>query len=226
MGQTNIVYNFILKTLNFMLKSNSFTISVFLILAILFSEPFANSADSLLAEYSKNLTLHKHFTADFTQYRYIAMFKKPLISTGTISFSYPDKILFHYKTPVEAVILLNNNRMKRYRIEKGEYIEQSSMEMVSKPIVREILHFFKGDFIKSRSFNVEINKDKPGAFILIPTDSAAKHFFSSIEFSFSENLQYLEEIKLTEQSDDYILVKHEQPSFKTVPDSIFNIQIK
>ena len=152
------------------------------------------------------------------------MFKKPLISTGTISFSYPDKILFHYKTPVEAVILLNKNRMKRYRIEKGEYNEQPSMEMVSKPIVRNIMHFFKGDFIKSGSFNVKINKDKPRTFTLTPANSESKHFFSSIEFSFSENLQYLEEIKLTEQREDYILVKNEQPSFKAVPDSIFNIQ--
>ena len=49
--------------------------------------------------------------------------------------------------------------MKRYRIEKGEYSEQPSMEMVSKPIIRNIMHFFKGDFIKSSSFNVKINKD-------------------------------------------------------------------
>lgn len=152
------------------------------------------------------------------------MFKKPLISTGTISFSYPDKILFHYETPLEAVILLNNNKMKRYRIEKGEHIEQPSIEMVTKPIVRNIMHFFKGDFVKSGGFNVSINKDKSRTFILIPTDSKSKHFFSSIEFSFSENLQYIEEIKLTEPSEDYILVKHEQPSFKAVPDSIFNIQ--
>jgi outer membrane lipoprotein-sorting protein len=211
---------------NNLLTKKTFVYFIYFIITLFVEQPFPNSADSLLAEYSKNLTLHKHFTADFTQYRYIAMFKKPLISTGTISFSYPDKILFHYKTPVEAVILLNNNRMKRYRIEKGEYIEQPSMDMVSKPIIRNIMHFFKGDFVKSGSFNVEINKDKSRAFILIPSDSKSKHFFSSIEFSFSENLQYLEEIKLTEQSDDYILVKHEQPSFKTVPDSIFNIQIK
>ena len=154
------------------------------------------------------------------------MFKKPLISTGTISFSYPDKILFHYKTPLEAVILLNNNKMKRYRIEKGEHIEQPSIEMVTKPIIRNIMHFFKGDFVKSGAFSVAINKDKSRTFILIPADSKSKHFFSSIEFSFSENLQYIEEIKLTEQSEDYILVKHEQPSFKAVPDSIFNIQKK
>lgn len=211
---------------NKLLVKKLFILSIYFITILYIVQPCANSADSLLAEYSKNLTLHKHFTANFTQYRYISMFKKPLISTGTISFSYPDKILFHYKTPVEAVILLNKNRMKRYRIEKGEYSEQPSMEMVSKPIIRNIMHFFKGDFIKSKSFNVEINKDKPRTFTLIPANSESKHFFSSIEFSFSENLQYLEEIKLTEQSEDYILVKNEQPSFKAVPDSIFNIQKK
>ena len=207
-----------------MLKTKSLFILFYIISIIFFTESYANSADSLLTEYSKNLTLHKHFTADFTQYRYISMFKKPLISTGTIYFSYPDKILFHYKTPLEAIILLNNNKMKRFRVEEGKNIEQPSLEMISKPIIRNIMHFFKGDFVKSRSFKVEINKNKPRAFILIPADSGAKHFFSSIEFSFSEDLQYIAEIKLIEQSSDYILVKNEQPSFKAVPDSVFNIK--
>jgi hypothetical protein len=207
-----------------MFKMKPLIILLYLISFIFFTKSHANSADSLLAEYSKNLTLHKHFTADFTQYRHISMFKKPLISTGTLYFSYPDKILFHYKTPLEAKILLHNNRMKRFRVEDGKNIEQPSIEMISKPIIRNIMHFFKGDFVKSRSFKVEISNNKPGTFILIPVDSGARHFFSSIQFSFSEDLQYLAEIKLIEKSSDYILIKHEQPSFKAVPDSVFTIK--
>ena len=202
----------------------SIIISIPVLIITFLTNTFASSADSLLTEYSKNLTLHKQFTADFTQYRYISMFKEPLISTGTIYFSYPDKILFHYKTPLEAKILLNNNKMKRFRVEEGKNIEQPSVEMVSKPIIRNIMHFFKGDFVKSRSFKVEISKNKPRTFILIPTDSGARDFFSSIEFSFSEDLQYLAEIKLVEKSSDYILIENEQPSFKPVPDSVFNIK--
>ena len=207
-----------------MLKMKSLFILFYIISIISFTESYANSADSLLTEYSKNLRLHKQFTADFTQYRYMSMFKEPLISTGTLYFSYPDKILFHYKTPLEVKILLNNNRMKRFRVEEGKNIEQPSIEMVSKPIIRNIMHFFKGDFVKSRSFKTEVNKNKPRTFTLTPARSGAKHFFSAIEISFPENLEYIAEIKLVEKSSDYILVKNEQPSFNAVPDSVFTIK--
>lgn len=193
------------------------------ILLISFSNSNATEADSLLSEYSKNLAQHKHFCAKFTQSRSMSLFKKPLVSTGTISFSYPDKILFHYTTPFESNILLNDNTMTRYRIEQGKYILQPSLEIVAKAITREIMRFIKGELTKNSPFTVKLNAEKPRTFNLIPTNSMAKTIFSSIQLSFSASLQYIEEIKLIEQNGDYILVKHERPSFDPIPDSVFTI---
>ncbi len=184
---------------------------------------YSDTADSLLVLHSKYLTKHKHFQADFTQSRSMSLFKKPLISTGTISFSYPDKILFHYKTPFESIILLTNNEMKRYHIENGIYVEQPSLEIVAKAITREIMRFLKGEFGKNMPFTVRVKDEKPRTFILIPTNAMAKTIFSAIEITFSKTREYIEQIRLVEQSGDYILIQHEEPSFEPIPDSQFSI---
>ncbi len=182
---------------------------------------YALSPDSLLAECSKKLTLNKHFCADFTQSRYMSMFKKPLVSTGTIFFSHPDKIKFHYKTPFESIILLSEDSMERYRIENGKKVKQPSMEIVAKAIAKEVTRYLGGNFSDEFPYDVKVEDNKPRKFILIPTNSMAKTVFSSIELIFSEDFLYIAEIKLIEQTKDYIHIKHETPSFEPLPDTVF-----
>jgi outer membrane lipoprotein-sorting protein len=194
---------------------------IIILVCIFITEPHASSADSLLNEHSKKLALHKHFCADFTQSRYMSMFKKPLVSTGTIFFSYPDKIKFHYKTPFESIILLSEDSMERYRIEQGKKVKQPSQEIVARSIAKEVTRYLGGNFSDEFPYDVTVDSNKPRKFILIPTHSMAKAVFSSIELTFSEDSLYIEEIKLIEQTKDYIHIKHERPSFETLPDSLF-----
>lgn len=114
--------------------------------------------------------------------------------------------------------------MKRYRIENGKYIEQPSHEVVAKAITREVMRYLGGEITKESPYNIKHDSSKPHQFILIPTHSMAKSVFSSIELTFSEDLLYIEQVKLTEHSGDYILIKHETPSFEVVPDSVYTIQ--
>ena len=195
--------------------------SIILFLAVTVIDSFSNNADSLLAVHAEGLTKHRHFEADFTQTRYMSLFKKPLVSTGTISFSYPDKILFHYKTPFESVILLIGNTMKRYYREKDTWAEQPSLEIVAKAITKEIMRFLKGKFTENMPFIVHVKKERPRTFSLVPKNEMAKTVFSAIEVTFAESCEYIEKIKLIEQTGDYILVTHKKPSFAPIPDSRF-----
>lgn len=199
------------------------TISIFLVL-FLYGLTFGNNADSLLDQKANILKTHKHFSAKFTQSRYMAMFRKPLISTGEISFSHPDKILFHYKTPFEAIILLKEGSMKRYRIENGKYIEQPSMEIVAKAITKEVLRYLKGDFTKDFPYTVIHDNKKPLAFLLFPKSSIAQAIFANIELIFSADYTYIEQITLNETGGDYIQIKHEKPIFEPLPKSTFIIE--
>ncbi len=178
--------------------------------------------DSLLSFYSAGLSHNTHFQASFTQSRYLAMFEKPLVSTGTVSFSSPDKIRFHYKTPFESVILFAGGNMKRYRVESGSYIEQPSLEIVAKAITREIVRYLSGSFTaRDFPYSVSVDPKDKRHITLVPTLSAAQAVFEKIELRFPADPLYIKSIRLVEPSGDYILIEHDAPSFAPLPDSLF-----
>lgn len=178
--------------------------------------------NDFLKTLSSKLGTYKQFSAEFTQSRYMSMFKKPLISTGTISFSYPDKIRFYYKTPFESIILLDGGTMKRFRIENDDFKEQPSMEIVAKIITKEIIRFLSGGLLEDAPYHIEYTASKPNQLSLIPQSAVARSVFSVIELYLSEDLTYIEQLKLVEENGDYIHIQHTSPSFKPLSDSIFH----
>ena len=181
----------------------------------------ANTRDSLLAFYSSRLSEHKHLSATFTQSRYLSMFEKPLVSKGTISYSYPDKIRFHYVLPFESVIVFSGGNMKRYRIDNGVAVLQPSMEIVAKAITREIVRYLSGGFAGDSPYDITVDSLNNRHVILVPSRSAARAVFSRIELFFPADPTYIEKIKLVEPSGDCILIEHDIPSFAPLPDSLF-----
>ncbi len=177
----------------------------------------------LFSKASQKLGTHKHFQANFTQYRSMQLFKKPLVSQGTISFSYPDKIKFHYKKPFESIILLNNNSMERYRFEQGSYVKQPSLEIVAKAITKEVLTYFNGNFSNNFPYDVSLDTTTANRFILFPKSKMAQTIFSSMEILFSTEGDYVKEIKLNEQNGDYVHIIHEIPIFDSLPDKHFTV---
>lgn len=211
------------------LKTFKYNFFSFLILQLVLSSQmynhiYANTIqDSILETLTNKLGTHKQFSAKFTQSRYMKMFKKPLISTGTISFSYPDKILFHYVTPFESFILLTDGTMKRYRIENGRPVKQTSLEIVAKIITKEIIRFLGGGLKNGGPYEIKYDSSKPNQLSLIPQSSMAQTVFSLIELIFSKDKTYIKQIKLIEKNGDYIHIQHKSPSFDPLPDSLFHV---
>jgi len=204
-----------LKMFNFLSllrKSPGWVVIVLLILFPAFAER-AYNIDSLLQQYSVNLAEHKHFTASFTQKRYLSLFEKPLVSTGTITFSYPDNIKLHYKTPFESIILFTGGELHRFRKDADTYVEQPAMEIVTKAITREMMRWLRADFLHDFPYKASVKKGNPRDLILIPENAAAKTLFSAIELTFSKESHYIERIALIEQSKDSIVITHKTPSF-------------
>ncbi|MFP4415713.1 MAG: outer membrane lipoprotein carrier protein LolA [Fibrobacterota bacterium] len=184
----------------------------------------AEVSDSLLQFIAGKLKQNRHFTAPFTQKRYMAMFEKPLISEGTINYLYPDNIRIEYVTPFESVILLTENSINRYRIENGKYIKQPSLEIVAKAITKEIIRYVSGEFISNGPYRITSASGAERHFILTPTNAAVKAIFDRIELFFPADPTYVQKVKLVETSNDSIVIEHEPPSFEPVPDSVFSIR--
>lgn len=203
----------------------TFICTVFLATGLLSPTRGISPQDSaLLAKYEHNLTEHRHFTAQFTQKRHMSMFNKPLVSTGTIAFEYPDRIVFRYDTPFESVILFTEGTMKRYRKENDGYVEQPSLEIVAKAITKEILKYLSGSIFTDSPYTITIDTVNPRHITLVPQRSAAKALFESIELFLPETKEYVERIRLNEPSGDYIEIIHRAPSFAPVDQTLFKVQ--
>ena len=198
--------------------------ALFLVLLLFTPKLFATTADSVLVSYAKNLQKHSCFSANFTQTRHLTLFPKPLISKGKISFLAPNNIRFDYNEPFKSVIIFSKGKMQRYRFENGKAVKQNSMEEVAKAITNEVMRFIKGEFSKDMPYTVKFDRSKIREIVLIPQNSLAKSIFKSITLTFSDDLSYLERIKLLENEGDFIDIFHEKPSYQTIPRSFFDIE--
>ena len=179
--------------------------------------------DSLLEVYAEHLSQHRSLSAAFTQRRYLAMFDRPLVSKGTVGFVHPDRFLLHYKEPFEAVILLKDGELKRYRVVDGTYKKQPSLEIVTKAITGEMMRWLSAEFTDDFPYEVEVAPNDARHLILTPKNPAARAIFSHMELFFPDNPEYLKKIKLVEENGDSIVVEHEQPSFAPLDDSAFAV---
>lgn len=179
--------------------------------------------DSLLQEYSAAISTHTSFQAPFTQSRYIAMFEKPLVSEGTISFAHPGSIKLHYSAPFEAVIVLRDGDMKRFRRQDGAWVEQPSLEIVTKAITSEMARWFAADFTSNFPYEVSVVGGDPRHLRLRPRNAAAKTLFEAIELRFPPEPNYIEKVKLVETSGDSIVIEHGRPSFEPLDEETFRI---
>lgn len=203
-----------------------------LCLALLVLVPPSNSAagpvdtDSLLRVYSNRLSQHRHLSAPFTQYRYLSMFDRPLVSKGTVKFAHPDRFMLHYTEPFEAVILLKDGDLQRYRVVDGVYEQQPSLEIVTKAITGEMMRWLSAEFTSNFPYEVEVDPGNMRHLVLTPRNPAAKAIFSHMELFFPEEPDYLKKIKLVEESGDSIVVEHDKPSFAPLDESAFSVPDK
>ncbi len=179
--------------------------------------------DSLLQVYSTAISTHTSFQAPFTQSRHIAMFDKPLVSKGVISFAHPGSIKLHYTAPFEAVILLRDGEMTRFRRQDGAWVEQPSLEIVTKAITSEMARWFSADFTSDFPYDVSVVDNDPRHLRLRPRNAAAKTLFEAIELRFPETPTYIEKVTLIETSGDAIVIEHGQPSFEPLGEETFTL---
>jgi outer membrane lipoprotein-sorting protein len=183
----------------------------------------AETVDSVLAFYESEIRKHPHFTTRFTQRRYMSLFDTPLVSEGTLKFSYPDRILLHYTEPFESIIFFMDGTIRRYLVKEGKHIEQPSLEIVAKAVTREMARWLSGSFTKNFPYTVTIDDTDSTHLVCTPENPAAQALFSAIHLFFVRKPVYIEKVKLIEQSGDSLVIEHEKPSFGKLSDDAFAV---
>jgi hypothetical protein len=179
--------------------------------------------DSLLRVYASAISQHRSFAASFRQLRYLSVFERPLVSSGTITYAYPSNVKLHYTKPFEAIVMLSKGTVRRFRAEEGAFVEQPSLEIATKAITTEMTRWFSADFTRDFPYDVAVGAEDPRRIVLTPTRAGARALFSAIELTFAPEPDYIRKVKLIEQSGDSLVIVHDEPSFDPVPPSAFTV---
>jgi hypothetical protein len=203
------------------MRAAAFTATLLCCAATLFAEQL--DVDSLLRVYASAVSRHRCFTASFRQRRYLSVFDRPLVSSGTITYAYPSSVKLHYTEPFEAVVMLCGEKVRRFRKEGGAFVEQPSLEIATRALTTEMTRWFSADFTEDFPYDAAVGDGDPRRIVLTPTRPGARALFSTIELTFAPTLDYIEKVKLVEQSGDSLVVQHDPPSFEPLSPAAFSL---
>lgn len=139
--------------------------------------------------------------ADFTQKRYLKIFKDPLISKGRLYYKAPDLLRWEYFSPLRSVMLKRGESINVYQFLEGAWKADSSQAVeVRRMIFAEINRWLKGRFNEAGVFTPSYDSGPPIRLILIPKEEF-KPFLNRIELIFSERPGIIRSVEMFEPQE-------------------------
>lgn len=163
-------------------------------------------------------------SADFVQYKHMSFMKKPVESTGKIYLKHPDRFSWSYITPFsykmvykdKKVFVRENGKTKTLDIGNSKQFEKISNLVTSS---------MRGAGYNEREFAVTyLKKDGANAVKLVPKMKDATKYIKEILLVFAKSDQQVEEVVLTEPSNDYtrFILKNRKVNAQ-INESVFNL---
>lgn len=140
--------------------------------------------------------------AEFVQEKHMAILARPLISKGRFSYQAPGSLRWEYDTPVRSILLVDDNRMKRYIQQNSTLVEDTGGHLQSMQIVlQEIGNWLNGRFEENPLFSASL---EPGRkIVLIPKEKAFAAFIEKIELLLSDQVGIIQAVVIYEGKDSY-----------------------
>lgn len=176
---------------------------VFLLLICLNTVPAyaLNANNTNLAELMQLFSQQKQSTVDFSEEKHASFLEEPIISSGHLEFSAPDKLYKFITKPdkitqkVEGNILEINDSNEVHSIDLNEHPEFAA-------ILRSIISLLSGDLAAlKKDFKLEFNTTPANWILLLkPHDSYVSGYIDSIKMFGEKNK--LSKIIVTEPNND------------------------
>jgi outer membrane lipoprotein-sorting protein len=158
---------------------------------------------------------------DFVQEKHMKILVKPLISEGKFFFSYPQSLRWEYTNPIQSLLVMHNEDIKRYVMSSEGMIEDGSAALqVMQVFLQEIISWIQGDFEKNPDFTAEL---QPGGIIFLkPKDPAMMNFIEKIALKLTDTAGVIESVTIYETPTTYTLIKFNNTIInQTIDDSVF-----
>lgn len=149
-------------------------------------------------------------SSDFTQEKFLAVFKDTLASSGHFYFKKPDSLRWELTHPIATGFVLNGNRGRRWHERTGQD-ESFDIERdpVMKIIAQQLLDWTRADFDRLRQdYHIVVIKEQPVVLRLEPLfDSAG--FLDHLLISFVPDGRHVQSVEMHEKDGDYTRIRFE-----------------
>lgn len=165
----------------------------------------------------------KTLTTDFVQYKHMDFLANDIETSGKMSFKSPNALLWQYVKPYKYSVVFKNNKISINDAGKKSSMDTGSSKMFDK-LNKLIVGSVSGNMFDETEFSISYYKTgKHNITKLVPKDAALKKYIKQMELYFDKKNNMVEEVKMTEPSDDYTkIVFKNKAANAPVPDSVFN----
>ena len=153
----------------------------------------------------KKASSFKTLKTEFIQEKKMIMFKNKLVMKGRIYLEKPNKIAWHVDSPVRYSVLITDKLIRQWDEDTNKVQEIS---LAKNPIFQNVLGqmtvWFSGEYGSLLDTNdVRIKKRDPLVIEFVPRDNnVSKKVIKSITITFREDQNYLQQLRIQENSGD------------------------
>ena len=194
---------------------------------LVLGQSFQKMADSKafqkkLHEVTKNT---KSLQTDFVQIKHLDVLSEDIESTGKLYYK-TNNLRWEYLAPLEYLIVLKDGKVSIKDEGKVSSYDLSGNKTFQK-INEMMMSSIQGDVLVAEEDYTYVFKESSKAYLveMYPKAQKVKEFMKSIKIYFSKKDYAVEQVKMTEQSGDYTLMKFNNKKINaSISDQLFIIK--
>ena len=168
----------------------------------------AEGGDPILAHLEAVSARVQTLSSDFTQQKYLAVFKEALVSRGRFYYRKPDRLRWELTAPVVSGFALNGQTGRRWQgSERSSRCFELDRDPVMKIVAEQLLAWARADFPWLRAhYRIRVVGSKPVRLRLEPL-FATGGFLDHLEIRFAPDGSHVQQVELHEKDGDYTRIR-------------------
>ncbi len=151
----------------------------------------------------------------FVQEKKMALFKKPMITKGSILLEMPDKLMWKVEAPIKYVLLIDGQQAKQW---DGETKKTVRIALADQPVfaavTQQLRAWFTGNYrVLSKDYTIKKIEGKQFAFEFVPKpDLPQTKMLKRITVTFQKDKKYIQLFQIEETGGDLTTMLFEETS--------------
>lgn len=183
------------------------------------SGALAADDQQLLQELESALSDVKTVKTRFVQEKKMALFKKPMITKGTILLEMPAKLMWKTESPVKYKLLIDGQQAKQWDGETGKTVRiPLAQQPIFAAVTQQLRAWFAGNYrLLSKDYTIKKREEEPLVFEFIPKPELPQaKVIKHILVTFQKERKYIASFQIEENSGDTTKLVFEETTINGV----------